>query len=134
MDRLGSPDAYDRLRDTGEQSTEVIDATNRVTELEAQLDEAADQFAAGELSAKMLAKVEQRLDPRIAEARKAARQAAVPLDIDIPESGHADWWDTLDHKLRREVVHAMIGVVVVNPTQRGAKVFDPSAISIEWAA
>ena len=134
LDRLGSPDAYDRLRDTGEQSTELIDATNRVTELEAQLDEAADQFAAGELSAKMLAKVEQRLDPRIAEARKAARQAAVPLDIDIPESGHADWWDTLDHKLRREVVHAMIGVVVVNPTQRGAKVFDPSAISIEWAA
>lgn len=134
LDRFASPDAYDRLRDTGELSVELIDATNRVAELEAQLDEAADQFAAGELSAKMLAKVEQRLDPMITEARKAARQAAVPLDLEIPESGHAAWWEGLGPKLRREVVGAMIGAVVVHRTQRGARVFDPSAISIEWAA
>jgi hypothetical protein len=78
--------------------------------------------------------VEQRLDPMITEARKAARQAAVPLDLEIPESGHAAWWEGLGPKLRREVVGAMIGAVVVHRTQRGARVFDPSAISIEWAA
>ena len=135
LERIASPDVYAPLRGSGEQSAEVIDATNRVAELEAQLDEAADQFAAGELSAKMLAKVEQRLDPMIAEARKAARQAAVPLDIDIPESGHVAWWEQLDPKVRREVVNATIAAVVVQ--RSGAKrtpIFDPSKVSVEWAA
>ena len=133
LERLGSHDNYDRLRDDTEPSADVIEATNRVAALEAQLDDLAVQFAAGELSAKMLSKAEQLVLPKIAEARKDARQAAVPINLDIPESGHADWWDTLDHKLRREVVGALIAAVFVHQVGKGRRTFDPSAISIEWA-
>ncbi len=133
LERLGSHDNYDRLRDDTEPSADVIDATNRVAELEAQLDDLAVQFAAGELSAKMLSKAEQLILPKIAEARKAARQAAVPINLDIPDSGHAQWWDTLDHKLRREVVGAYIAAVFVHPVGQAGRTFDPTAISIEWA-
>ncbi len=133
LERLGSHDNYDRLRDDTEPSADVIEATNRVAALEAQLDDLAVQFAAGELSAKMLSKAEQLVLPKIAEARKDARQAAVPINLDIPESGHAHWWDTLDHKLRREVVGALIAAVFVHPVGQGRRTFDPSAISVEWA-
>ena len=133
LERLGSHDNYDRLRDDAEPSADVIEATNRVAALEAQLDDLAVQFAAGELSAKMLSKAEQLVLPKIAEARKDARQAAVPINLDIPESGHAQWWDTLDHKLRREVVGAYIAAVFVHPVGQAGRTFDPSAISVEWA-
>ena len=133
LDRLGSPTTMTDYGTTPNQSADVIEATNRVAELEAQLDDLAVQFAAGELSAKMLSKAEQLILPKIAEARKDARQAAVPINLDIPDSGHAQWWDTLDHKLRRQVVGAMIAAVFVHPVGKGRRTFDPTAISIEWA-
>ena len=131
--RLSVPDARETLS-SNDTPPAVSEAAVRVAELEAKLEEAADQFAAGELSVSMLSKVEQRLAPLIAEARRVQRQAAVPMDIDVPETGLEAWWDGLDRSVAREVVSALISSVVINRTRRGARSFDPASIEIEWAA
>jgi len=131
--RLSEPDAQQAGR-SGEISAVVTEANERIVELESQLDEAADLFVNKDITRKMLAKIEQRIAPKIKAARDEIRSAAVPIDIDVPHEDVAGWWAALAAPTRREIVNALFAVVTINPAGKGQRVFDPAAIAVEWAA
>lgn len=130
--RLALPDAVSAL--AGSSPDPGADhARQRVGELRAQLDSAVDQFTAGHLSASTLAKVEQRIAPMLAAAQAASRHASRPsLDLAIPSADLPRWWAALAPEVRREVVGVLLDAVIVLPTKRGTRRFDPDAVAIEW--
>lgn len=130
IERLSRADVAEAL--SGQEDPAVEQARLRVAELEAQLDSAVDQFTAGKLTASTLAKVEAKLLPAITEARQITRRALVPLEVDVPATGVEEWWDGLTHEVRREIVGALLAAVVILPTGKGRRVFDPAAVRIEW--
>lgn len=130
IERLSRPDVAEALGDTAPDPA-VIEARRLVAELTAQLDSAVASFVAGKLTAATLAKVEVGLLPAIAEAEAVVRRALVPIDIDVPDDV-AGWWDGLSTDLRREIVGTLLSAVVILPTKRGSRSFDPDAVRVEW--
>lgn len=129
--RLARPDVTEAL--AGAAPDPAVEAARREADkLRGQLDEAVDQFAAGKLTATTLAKVEARLLPRVEEAERRARNALVPIELDVPTANLEDWWDALAGEIRREVVATLLAAVVILPTVKGSRTFDPHAIRIEW--
>lgn len=136
VERLSMPDVRQMLESGSEAPPEAVEALSEAEALRGRLDDAASQFAAGEITVTMLAKVEQALAPQIDACERKARSAVVPpLAIDVPPEGVAGWWEALEPGERRQVVGALFAAVVVHPTAvRGRRAFDSAAISIEWAA
>ncbi|HSH59903.1 MAG TPA: recombinase family protein [Acidimicrobiales bacterium] len=131
IERLSRPDVTEALAGVA-QNPAVTGARQRAQELRAQLDDAVEQFTAGKLTGATLAKVEAKLLPLIDDVEREARHALVPLEIDVPTSNVDVWWDGLTGEVRREVVATLIAAVVVLPTRRGTRGFDPTAVRIEW--
>lgn len=132
VERLCRPDVAAAFR-AAPPDPELQAAAARVGELRAQLDEAIDAFTDGKLTAATLAKIEAKLLPEIAEAERSSRRVLVPLELDIPAAEHVRaWYDNLTHEVRREVVGALLAAVTIHPTGVGRRVFDPTAIKIEW--
>jgi len=129
--RLSLPDVTEALHGT-EPDAGIEEARTKGQALQAQLDDAVDQFTAGNLTASTLAKVEAQLLPRIAEAEQEARRALVPIEVDVPTADVAGWWETLTGEVRREVVAVLLSAVVILPAKRGSRTFDPASVVIEW--
>lgn len=100
-------------------------------ELRGRLDEATAHFTRGNLSAATLAKIEADLLPRIRAAETPAPVIAVEVDVPT-DTPLEDWWRGLTPAVRREIANAWIAAVVVGPTRRGRRVFDPDAIDVQW--
>lgn len=131
LERLRRPDVVDALAATG--SPAVDEARGRAVALQERLDEAVAEFRAGNLSAALLGRLEAELVVEVAEAERRARSALVPIDLDLPAGDGVDgWWGGLEVGQRREVVGALLAAVVVHRTRRGARVFDPAAVVVEW--
>lgn len=111
---------------------EVDEARRRVADLRARLDEAVGQFTAGKLTGATLARIEGQLLPEIRAAETSLRRNVIPLTFDVPTIGVADWWEGLTPERRRELVNALLAAVVVHPTRRGARTFDPDAVELHW--
>ncbi len=131
LERLSRPDVTEALAGVGSDPA-VEDAQRRVQELRGQLDDAVEQFTAGKLTAATLAKVEGKLLPLVDEAEREARHALVPLEVEVPSSDVDAWWDGLTGEVRREIVATLLAAVVVLPTRKGTRGFDPAAVRIEW--
>jgi len=131
VERLERPDVAEALADAAPDDTATV-ARARAATLRAQLDTAVEEFTAGRLTAATLGRVEAGLVPLIAEAERQARRALVPLEVDVPAHGVRAWWDGLADEVRRSVVGALIAEVVILPTKRGARSFDPDAVRVEW--
>jgi site-specific DNA recombinase len=129
--RLALPDVAEALSDA-EPAPEVSVAQAAVAELQDRLEAAVNEYTAGNLTAATLARIEGDLLPRIAEAEKVLRNAVLPLEVDVPADGLSDWWEALSGEVRREVVGALLAAVVVHPTGKGRRTFDPDAVSVEW--
>jgi hypothetical protein len=60
----------------------------------------------------------------------------VPLELgDLPPADRVDaWWDGLDAERQREVIAALIVVVVVRPLKPGMwpRRFYPELVEIDW--
>lgn len=130
IERLSRPDVADAMSEAPNPA--VAEARSRATSLAKQLDQAIEEFTAGRLSATTLAKVETKLLPQIAEAEQAARQGLVPIELEVPSDNVAAWWDGLSGEVRREIVGALLSAVVILPTKRGTRGFDPQAVAVEW--
>ena len=131
--RLARPDALAELEDGA--PDDVVAARAEVDELRAQLDEAADRFVAGDLSAAMLARVETRIMERIADAERRTRFAAMPTTgRDLAEADDvAAAWEALTVEQRVELVRALLDVTILpSARQRGVKGFDPDRVRIDW--
>jgi DNA invertase Pin-like site-specific DNA recombinase len=134
LERLGRDDASELVGDDSPPA-ELIAARERSAELQKRLDEAATQYASGELSASMLSRVEARLLPMIKEAESSARFAGVPGGARklLNDSDPVAAWAALELAGKVEVVRAVMNVTVNRATRPpGSKGFDPSRVVIEW--
>lgn len=132
VERLSRPDVAEALRDAPT-SPAVDDARTRLAGLKARLDEAVNECVAGRLSPATLARLEAQLLPQIRSAEGDARQALLPINLEVPASGVAKWWDGLTDEVKREVVRNLFAAIVIKPSsKRGARVFDPDCVQVEW--
>jgi site-specific DNA recombinase len=122
------------LDDLGAEHPDAIEARADAAEMRGRINDAADKFAAGEISSSTLAKIETNLAPKIRAAEKRARTAAVPPNIsDLAGEGIDRRWDTLSVEQRREIVRLLLDVTVLPDTRpRGSRGFDPDAVKLEW--
>jgi DNA invertase Pin-like site-specific DNA recombinase len=101
--------------------------------LRARLDAAADQYAAGKLTAPTLARIEARLLADIADAEVRARATiAEPVLADLAGPGVEARWDALDITEQREAVRLLVDVIVHPDPRRGHNGFNPDAIELDW--
>jgi len=132
LDRLSRPDArevFTRPDDAGRAARERADG------LRARLDTAADEYAAGRITAAQLARITATLRPELEAAEAAASRLVRGLH---PEAlagltgEHAEErWDALSAAQRRAVVEDLFEAVVIRPTRQGPG-FDPEAIGFVW--
>jgi DNA invertase Pin-like site-specific DNA recombinase len=131
--RLAKPDAVGLLQ-TREERPRVTKAKAELEALRSRLDVAAADYADGAITAQQMRTVTARLRPKIAAAEKM-------IPVQVPEVqalekliGAADIvgvWDGLDVSVRRQVVDALMSVVVHRaPPGRGG--FNPDCVEIRW--
>jgi DNA invertase Pin-like site-specific DNA recombinase len=131
VERLSRPDVAEALE--GAPDPAAGEARTRVEELRAELAEAMKLWKAKKLSVQAYAEMEAELGRQITEAEREARRALVPLDLDVPDEGVAEWWKGLERQQQREIVGALIAAVVVQPVGKGRRRFDPADhTEIEW--
>ena len=123
---------------TGDLAADVPDAVLNVRsdleEMRARLATAAEEYAAGRLSAAMLAHVDAKITSEIDAAQRALQRAPIPSTVAAmaeASDGAAFWTDKLTLEQRVEVIRALFNVTV-NPSQRVSKVFDPSRVDISF--
>lgn len=133
LERLGRQDVEELFADGDDPA--VAEARARAAELRAELEKAYELWQAKELSVAGYARMETDLTPQIEEADRAARRAAIPIDIDVPPPERlVPWWhDELTAEQRREYAAAMIVAVVVMPVGRGRRDYGQDEYTmIEW--
>lgn len=110
---------------------EVAQVHAEISALEERLDAYADKAARGEVSMRMLVRVEQRIIADLAAHRARLRQMVAP-NIDPPVGDVGEWWDALPLERRRHCVNALVDMVVIHKTRRGERTFNPSAVEVVW--
>lgn len=111
---------------------EVDEATAELAALRQQLEDATDQFINREISATTLGRIEAGLTPCIRAAEAEIRRALVPVKVDVPAEGVAEWWTDLPADQRRTIVGALVASVEVLPTGKGTRKFNPDHVQIHW--
>ncbi len=130
--RLGQPDVAALLAE-GKADT-VAQSRDEANSLRVQLDEAAAMYAAGEIRASQLATITRTLEERLAsieaELAAAGRGDALAGVAGSPDIAAA--WEALDILQRRAIVRTLFARIVLEPVRRGARIFDPESVRIEW--
>lgn len=98
--------------------------------LRAKLDRAIELVDDDKLSPESLAKLEQRLLPKIRRLEKSAQRTPHPHVLELLGPNARPHWAKMDIADRRAVVRSLV-TVTINPTRSGYR-FDPSAIRVEW--
>jgi site-specific DNA recombinase len=130
-ERLSKPDALPIFQADG---SEIDQARERVAELRARLDGAADAYAAGLIDTGQLTRITQqlRVDLEAAERRIRPPQgipAVVEDLIDANDTRAA--WDALDISQQRAALEAL-RVEVVIKAARGGPGFKPGSVDVLW--
>lgn len=129
LGRLQRPDLLAELLKTNPDESDR--ARQTISELEARLSVAADQFADGEVTGAQFKRINQRITPKLDEAKTV-------LALSTPSSPLADLagldavakWEAAPLDIKRQVIDALMTVTIM-PAQLG-KPFDPELIKIEW--
>jgi hypothetical protein len=131
LGRLARPDAAELL--SPDTSAERVDAIREIDGLRARLDTVADDYADGKIDARQLERITARLRPQIdgAQARARLVDDSALLDGLVANEQAAVVWESLSITRRRAVVDLLVSVVI-NRTTPGARMFDPTAVRIEW--
>lgn len=129
--RLKRPDIADAV--AGAPNPDVATARAEAAEMRARIDDAVDRFTAGKLTATTLGRIEADLLPKIEAAERRARQAIVPLHLELPDDTDTlpTWWMNLGQERRREVVAALISRVVVSSSRSRWTPME-EVVRIEW--
>ncbi|GAA0288770.1 recombinase family protein [Kineococcus aurantiacus] len=133
LTRLRQPDARKLLVASRNGDAAAARAQLEADELQARLDLAADQYADGLLDARSHLRIVERLRPKMAAARAAAR-AALPTpglaDLVDAVDVHAAW-DRLDLAQRRAVINALLTITVHRPPRTG-RTFHRESIDLRF--
>ena len=130
-ERLSKPDALPIFYTDG---SEMEQARQKVVELRARLDGAADAYAAGLIDMGQLTRITQQVRPALEEAERRVRPAtSIPTVvqdlIDADDTRKA--WDELSISQKRAILESLQIEVIVKPA-RGGPGFKPDSVSIEW--
>lgn len=99
--------------------------------LVARMDNAADEYADGHITARQLARINERLKADIARAEDRMRRAAPdPAVADAAGPGARAAWEASPLEQKRNIIRALCDVTVL-PSGPGVK-FDPDQVKIEW--
>jgi hypothetical protein len=134
LERLARPDAREQIG-RSKLAPDVEAAVAEAAMLRQRLADATDQFTAGRLSAATLARVEGDLLPKIGSAERRTRVAGLPsvaAEIAANNDPSALWDERLPEQ-RREVIRALLDVVVLPVKVRRRKGFDPSTVRMSGA-
>ena len=132
VERLRRPDAR---RAFTRDDREAWDARERAETLRARLDTAADEYAAGNITAAQLRRISETLRPQLADAERKAAEAVRGVDPDalaelVGEDAERRW-QALTVAQQRAVLETIGLVVTIMPTRQGPG-FDPESVAIEW--
>ncbi|WP_446224922.1 recombinase family protein [Nocardia sp. IBHARD005] len=129
LDRLESPDVLKLLTVGDEVAAAAFDEERA---LQARLDSLIDQAADGSISPATLARLEGKLMPQIASAKRRAR-AAIPsplvAELAGPQAGAK--WEELAMTDRRSVVRALVEVRLFRGGV-GTRVLNPRRVHLRW--
>jgi hypothetical protein len=130
---LESPASAEALAGAVTVSEEAQQAAVELEQLVARREEAVALYVAGRITATTLAAVEAEIEPAIRAARRAAQgDVGAALSVDVPDTGVEEWWVGLSEEVRRSIVGHLLSAVVIGPTHRGRRTFDPEAITVEF--
>jgi site-specific DNA recombinase len=136
--RLQRPDVLALLAPAGEVTGDVATAQRELADLEARLEGFVVSAAEGGVSPTALAAIEARLLPQIEEARVRAVPRSLPpalLEVARPDAPAVwDRWGAEPGGLgkKRQVVRALLRVVVHRASVRGVRAFDASTVELSW--
>jgi hypothetical protein len=108
------------------------EAEQLVTELQARMDEATDQFTAGAISFPVLARIEATLRPQIEDAQKSA----VPLIIDdgiralMTAKDVQAAWNAIDLTEKRRILKLIFEIRILQAPRRGPNNVQPERVVI----
>lgn len=130
--RLSAPDIREALHDTdtGSDFTELKD---RQSTLRARLDEAADSFADGAITAGQMEKITARVNGQLADLDM--RLADLTRGSVLPPVTETDiyaWWDRLDIESKRAVISELMTITIRPGVKAAPRRFDPERVDISW--
>lgn len=132
--RLGQPDAADLLSGDDSKAKELRE---QAAGLRARLDTAADDYADGTLTREQLRRITGKLVPQIEQLETHALTAAGPsvqvLDGLVARPDVRAIWDALPVARKAAVLEALRLRVVLLPTGRRGRGFDPESVRIDWS-
>jgi site-specific DNA recombinase len=131
--RMAQPDALDWLLGDDDEARKWA---QRCSEIEAQLDDAADSYADGKLNVRQLERITARLTPDLEAAQRKRDSAVRSLDISAlrplagPEA--AAQWSDMGVAAKRAVLEALGMEVVILPRVKHGPGFEPESVRIGW--
>ena len=131
--RLQMPDALDWLLKDDEEAKRL---TQRLEELSRRLDEAADSYADGNVSARQLERITAKLAPEVQQARRDRDAAVRALDVEAirplagPEAQNR--WNSMLVSSRRAVLETLGIEVVIMPRLKHGPGFEHESVEIRW--
>lgn len=129
LGRLQRPDLLAELLKTNPDEADRARAT--IAQLEARLAVAADQFADGEVTGLQFKRINQRITPKLDEARTALAMATPSSPLaDLAGADAVAKWDAAPLNIKHQVIRALMDITIM-PAGIG-KPFDPETIKIEW--
>lgn len=124
---LSQPEALQAFQPVAD-SRELRMAQQNLDTLTARLDSHYTEAAAGRLSAKGLSVVEGHLLPQISQLQAKVKRLSMPVAlVDLDGIDVIDHWEGLPAGKRRDIVRAVVELVVSPATRRGRK-FDPTRL------
>lgn len=102
-----------------------------ITEKRTRLDGFYDAAAAGEISARALARIEGQLLAETADLEKKMRRVDVPLVVAQMANQPRKVWATLSITQRRDVIRSLVEIRVLK-MRKGARPVPPESIAVDW--
>lgn len=128
IERLSQPDLRDQLTPANE---DAVLAMQELEKLRAELEGWYDDAADGRISRAGLARIEARMQPRIAAAeRRCSLVALSPLVDQVAGPGAPQAWGRLDLAQRRELIKALV-VIRVYRVGKGVRLPDPDTATVD---
>lgn len=132
MERLGRPDAAE-LFGQDDPDDELLQAMAEADDLRTRHQAFIDEAAAGRLSPKALAGVEEKLLPDIEAAEQQVRNLTLsPVLKDAAREDIREVWPTLALSRRREIVRSLLHLTLNPAGKTGTLPFDSSRVVVVW--